>query len=107
MRAGRLRHLISIERPVPGPPDGYGSTAATPQIVHAGVSAEVRHAKAGEDEWGRRIESHSEYEVTLRYFPDIESTDVLLWEGRRLHVDGVMHDPRKTVTAVRCGVRDA
>ena len=107
MRAGRLRHKVDVRRPVPGEPDGYGSTVTTEEVVYAGVPAEVRHAKSGEDERGRRIESHSEYEVTLRYLGDLKSTDVLLWEGRELHVDGVMHDPRKTKTTAMCGVRDA
>lgn len=101
MRAGQLRHRVTIQRSALGTADSYGAQAEAWSDVLE-VWAEVR-TLSGLEAWrAKQIQPEAAVQVTMRYQSDFTSADRLLFGTRYLYPLGVESDVRKTRTAALC-----
>ena len=85
MRAGRLRHRVTIQRGTPGQ-DAYGAEVLTWSDV-ATVWAEVHTPFTGNEQtqMDERIAMMT-HQVTIRHRNDVTAKMRLLWDGRTLEI---------------------
>lgn len=109
MRAGTLRHKVTIQKPVSTQNPNTGAQTITWQeVAQVWASVEplsVREfiaAKAGQSEVGARI--------VMRYRSGIDATMRILYRGQIYNIEGVLPDPksgREYITLpVSMGVND-
>lgn len=101
MRAGQLRHQVTIERPqiTRDTAGGEVTTWLPIATVYAGVETlsgrEWVTANAAGGELSHR--------VRMRYFAGLESTDRLTYAGRTFHIEAVLNtDERNVELVVMC-----
>ena len=88
MRAGRLRHRVTIQRGTPGR-DGFGTEVLAWSTV-ATVWAEVRSNSGHEQvQPNEQIFSNLTHQVTLRYRTGLSAKMRLLWNSRFLEIQSV------------------
>lgn len=93
MKAGSLRHRITIQKPVSGQnPDTGATTTTWEEVAQVWASVEplsVREfiaAKAGQSEVTARI--------VMRYRSGIDATMRILFRGQIYNIEGVLPDPK-------------
>jgi SPP1 family predicted phage head-tail adaptor len=88
LRAGNLRHLITIRRQSLVD-DGLGGQTREPQTV-ATVRAMVEGLDGREVMLAHALQGVSNYRITLRWREDLQSTDqVQLADGRNLNITSI------------------
>ena len=101
MRAGTMRHRVTIQRVSMDTADSYGAQGETWSDVLT-VWAEVR-SLAGSEGWkAKQVQPEASVQVTMRYCSDLTTADRLLFSSRYLYPVSVMHNPRNTETRLLC-----
>lgn len=103
MGAGDLRHVVDVQSPLHGGVNPRGGRSKTWQTVKRRVPCLVEEKTFEEaDERGRRAVEKT-YEVTMRFLPDIYSSDRLIWDGRRLHIKTIVTDRKRRHLKITAG----
>lgn len=94
MRAGKLRHRVTIKRPNPD------RDTTTGEVDQQFVAVEDRWAEVDQMDGDERIaaeqaQSTIPYRVRLRYFIGLGVKHRLEWEGKLLGIVSVAEDARK------------
>lgn len=84
MRAGRLRHRVTIQQKVEAV-NGFGERIVSWSTV-ANVSAGVEPLRGREFFDAEQVQAEISHRVIMRYRPGINSTMRLLYKGRVLHI---------------------
>lgn len=101
MRAGRLRHRVTIQKPTEGTPSASGETVDTWSDV-ATVHASVIMQAARESSQAAQVESEGTVEVIVRYRPDLTSEKRFKFGDRLLYIDSVIADMRRRQQTCLC-----
>lgn len=92
MRAGELRHRVSIWQPVPGQRNAYGERLPGPPQLVARVWASLRSLSAKRMEIARAYASSVTHEIHLRWRSGLSTQQYLTVGDRRFTINGIM-DP--------------
>jgi SPP1 family predicted phage head-tail adaptor len=101
MRAGNLRHRVTIQRVALATADSYGQQTEEWSDV-ATVWAEVRSLNGIEGWKAKQIQPEASVQVLMRYTSDLTPADRLLYGTRYLHPVSVLPDVRNTQLTILC-----
>lgn len=93
MKSGRLRHRILIERPVHAQNATTGADEVTWETFVANVPAEVLTGPGREFDSADSKQSETAARITLRWFPGLEYTMRVVWEGNVYDITSIDTDP--------------
>lgn len=93
MRAGDLRHRLTIERPQ-RLSDGSGG-AIINWLEVATVWASIKPVSTSRNNSGQQISSLTTHRITLRYRSDIDATMRLVTNGRTFLIDGILNEAER------------
>lgn len=82
--AGKLRELITIQRPAETQNSRGGYT--TDWVDYASVRAEVKAISGREAVLDHTLLGISTFQITIRFREDITAADQVLWRGRTLNI---------------------
>lgn len=88
MRAGRLRHRVTIQENV-GSENNFGETVDDWQAVTTRWAA-VDPLRGRERFEAQQISAEVSHRVTMRYFADLTPTMRLVYDGRVLEIEAVI-----------------
>lgn len=88
MRAGTLRHRVTIQTLARTADDGGGYTEAWSNV--ATVWARVEPLSGGERWEAQQITANLSHRVAMRYRNDVTANNRLLFGARRLRIDAVI-----------------
>lgn len=88
MRAGTLRESVAVYRFVRQDDPAWGHLVGPGggTVNVATFPANVRAAAGGEAVQDQGVQSFQRYTVTARFGADVQTTDHLKWNGRRLEI---------------------
>ena len=90
MRAGRLRHLIRIEREVePRDADDMGGYALAWETVVDLLPAAIDPLRGQEAIAGQQIEAQLTHKITTRYYPGIQPDMRVVFDSRIFNIRSV------------------
>ena len=89
MRAGRLRHSVTIQEPTAGTPNAYGETVDTWSTV-AVVRARIVPQNSREFFAAAQVRGEMTHLVEIRYRSDVTNQMRLKYGTRYLHIDGII-----------------
>jgi len=92
MRAGRLKHRISLEKPVKKQDPDSGEIVDSWQKV-ADLWAEIAPASVREFVAAQATQSEVTGRIVIRYRPDITNKFRITHKGRIYNIHGVLSDP--------------
>ena len=95
MRAGQLRHRVTIQTPG-GSASAFGEVAETWSTV-ATVWAAVEPLKSEERRENDQGKTFTSHRVLLRYRDDVTTAERLQFDGRVLNIASVVNDKEKGV----------
>ena len=101
MRAGQLRHRVTIQKPTEGTPNDYGETLDTWSDV-ATVHASVIMQAAREAFEAAQVQPEGTVEVIVRYRSDLTSEKRFKFGDRLLYIDSVVADERRRQQTCLC-----
>lgn len=87
MKAGSLRHRVTIVRRVEGSTDAVGTPQYTWTDMEIDVPAEVRPLSGSELLAAQQVSASTTHEIVMRYGSDITARDRLTFNGRTLELD--------------------
>lgn len=90
IQAGRLRHRITINKPVPGTPDSYGGVQNTWQSVGT-FWASIESLSGREFEVAKSYAATVSHRIVMRYAPGILPTYQVIYGTRIFNVNGVLN----------------
>lgn len=90
MRAGLLRHTVTIKRPV-ATTNSYGEQTVTWVPVATDLRVGINPATAKEDVEGRQIEHEITHQVKMRYRDDIGPTMRVYYGDRILEIRSIIN----------------
>lgn len=102
MRAGKLRHRITIESPTLPTADSYGAQTETWSTFAANVAAEVSVLSGVEAFRAKQVQPEASSMVTLRYRSGVTAAMRFLWGTRYLYPVSVVEDEKKTEMVCLC-----
>jgi head-tail adaptor len=84
MRLGELRHKVQIQRQREGDADAQGDNENKNiwDNIYADVPASIRQLSMRELELARQVVARASHRITIRFHPDIQSTDRILFGSR-------------------------
>ena len=85
MRAGQLRHSVTIERP-DGKEDDFGSSANTFEAWKKRVPVSIVSVSGGEAFRGLKVDATTTHAVTMRWIDGLTTAMRLNWDGRILNI---------------------
>lgn len=100
MRAGTLRHSVTVQRPALPTNNGGTPVPSAATVLYALVPAEVQSANAREMErvFGAQVQSTASHIVRMRYLA-LRLTDEIVWHDgdtdRTLRISGRHEDAQK------------
>lgn len=98
MKAGALRHRVDIERQASITNDGYGNTRAGWSTLYAGVPAAITPLyNAHEMYAGAKVETLAQYQLLIRYLPNITAKMRVKWGNRYLNITGTINKEERNV----------
>lgn len=89
MKAGQLRHLVTIERPIESLSD-YGETVVN-WDEFATVNASVSPLTANETFRAQQVQFGVTHKVAMRYLPGLDSTMRIVFGNRVLHIVSIIN----------------
>jgi SPP1 family predicted phage head-tail adaptor len=92
LRAGSLRHRVTLQQPAETPDGGGGFTLAWTDV--ATVWAAIEPLKGAERLHAQQLQSPVTHRVTMRYRSGVTPTMRLLFEARTLNIRAVI-DPQE------------
>lgn len=101
MRAGNLRHRVTIQRLALATADAYGEQTEVWSDV-ATAWAEVRPLTGTEGWKAKQVQPEATSQVNMRYVSDLTSADRLAFGSVFLYPVSVTHDIRRTETRLLC-----
>jgi len=101
MRAGRLKHRVTIQQSALAAADTYGDQAETWSDVTT-VWAEVRTLDAVESWKAKQSQPEATVQVVMRYTADMNSAARLLFGTRYLYPLSVVENIDKTELRILC-----
>lgn len=91
LKAGRLRHLVTIERPLYSQ-DSAGAGTTTWGVLAAKVAAEVAPLSAKEFLAAQQVQSQVVAKITIRYRADVDASMRIKHRGAIYNIAGVIPD---------------
>lgn len=91
VRAGPLRHRVTIRRPDTAKNE-YGEKVEGAGSVVATVRAKIRPLNGSERMTAAQVQAGTTHEVTIRYLPGVDEACWFEFEGRKLNIDSMMDD---------------
>lgn len=88
MRAGEMRHRVTIFRPVIQRDASGQAVEEEPTAIGSAVPAKIEAVSGGETRRGKQVDATATHLVTIRYRTGIQTTDFFLWGARRLNLVG-------------------
>lgn len=101
MRAGRLKHRVTIQARSLDTANTYGERTETWSDV-ATVSAEVRMLSGSEAYRVKQVQPEATVIVMMRYRDDVTSIQQIVFGSRTLHPLSVTPDVRNTTLTLLC-----
>lgn len=101
MRAGSLRHRVTIQRSALGTADANGEQLEVWSDVST-VWAEVRSLTGSEGWKAKQVQPESSSQITMRYTSDLTTADRLVFLARYLYPLSVTHNVEQTETRLLC-----
>lgn len=101
MRAGSMRHRVTIQRSALQTADAYGAQVEAWADVKT-VWAEVRPLTGSEAWKTKQVQPEATSQVTMRYTSDLTSADRLKFGTRYLYPSSVTYDVRSRETRLLC-----
>lgn len=102
MRAGQLRHRVTIQRSALAAANSYGAQAETWSDV-ATVCAEVLSLYGSEAWKAKQIQPEATTQVRIRYTGTITTADRLKYGTRYLYPLSIVNDEKGIETRMLCG----
>lgn len=100
MIPGTLRHLITIQRPRYSLSNG---DTLERWIDLVSVRAAIRHVTAREADRFARLQVTVTHNVTIRFYPNIDETCRIVWDGKILSIAEIALDPTgKRILNLKC-----
>lgn len=100
LRAGTMRHRVTIKANTPGQ-DDYGAATESWGTV-ATVWAEVRGLSGSEALGSGRVQATTTYRVWMRYRSDVTPAQRLVWGSVTLSILSVSPDNSRTMLELIC-----
>jgi SPP1 family predicted phage head-tail adaptor len=100
MRAGNLRHVVTIQSKTVTQ-DSYNEEIITwPDVatVRAAIETQTGAEYLDVESQGASI-SHK---VTIRYYPDLAPTMIVVWGSRTFEIEAVLNDNLQRETVLMC-----
>jgi SPP1 family predicted phage head-tail adaptor len=97
MRAGSLRHRITIRRLVDGQDDEFGSATLTPTVFADRVPASVEPLTGKELINADRTEAGVSHRVRIRYMPGIVPKMQVVFNERILNIVSVINKEERNI----------
>ena len=94
MKAGKLRNLIRIERPVEGTPDEHGFRQPTFELV-AEAWADVFGLAGSQIEQRGQFAYESSHRIELRFLPNLDPTMRVKFEDTVFNITGIVDPDRR------------
>lgn len=101
LRAGRLRHRVTIQKPTEGTANAFGETVDTWSDV-ATVHASVIMQTGREAFEAAKVQPEGTVEVIVRYRSDLTSEKRFKFGDRLLFIDNVIADDRRRQQTCLC-----
>ena len=101
MRAGRLRHRVTIQQPTEGAPNSYGETANTWSTL-ATVWALVQTMSGREGYYAAQVQPDASVQITMRYREDVTTDMRVSYDSRYFNILSVIPDPKNTQLVLAC-----
>lgn len=101
MRAGTLRHRVTIQKPTEGAANAFGETVDTWSYV-ATVHASVIMQNAREAFEAGKVQPEGTVQVIVRYRSDLTSEKRFKFGDRFLYIDNVIADERRRQQTCLC-----
>lgn len=90
MRAGRLRHLVDIERETrPTDTDDSGGYRPGWETV-VQTWASIEPLRGTESVLAQQLEEQRSHKITIRYYPGIDASMRIKWQGRIFNIRSVL-----------------
>jgi SPP1 family predicted phage head-tail adaptor len=104
MRAGMLRHRVTVVRRIEGAKDAVGTPTYAWTDMEIDVPAHVRPLSGSELLAAQQVNASTTHEVRMRYGSDITARDRLTFDGRTLEIDAppINVDERNRELVLRC-----
>ncbi|HIE0939541.1 TPA: phage head closure protein [Serratia marcescens] len=93
MQAGKLRHRITLQKPVKVQDPETGSVENIWQDL-AQLWAEVSPLSARELVSAQAMQNAVTTRITIRYRQDIEPKYRILFRGKKFNIEGILSDPK-------------
>lgn len=91
IQAGKLRHRVTINKPIlGGTPDAYNAQAQSQQLVGT-FWASVEPISGREIEVAKTYAATVSHKIQMRYVPGILTTYQLLFNGRTFNINAVLN----------------
>jgi SPP1 family predicted phage head-tail adaptor len=102
VRAGELRHLITLQTPSPATPDGDGGYTEDPWTTLATVWASIVPATARDLERvvAGTVQSSATHLVTIRYLAGVTTKTRVVFGTRLFSVTGVQNPEERNISLV-------
>ena len=101
MRAGTLRHRVTIQKPTEGAANSYGETVDTWSNVCTVYASVIMQAAREAFEAGK-VQPEATVEVIVRYRYDLTSEKRFKFGDRLLYIDSVVADERRRQQTCLC-----
>lgn len=106
MRAGSLRHFVTIQHFVETGRNSRNDPEGEWQDLYLMVPCSVMTKSAGEDEGQRQQVSSATIEVTMRWHPNVTADHRIKWGTRIFNIDGLNNvDERNRELILTCKER--
>lgn len=86
LKAGDLRHKITIERETETPDGMGGSSLAWVSITAHPIKAMIKPLSGGESLHAMRLEAKVSHRIIIRYRTDIKTSDRINYNGRLMQI---------------------
>ena len=101
MEAGRMRERVTFMRTNNNVRDAGGNP--TPSYMDTETRwATVRPMSSTERMRGSETLNEISHSITLRYTDDLQAVDYLEWNGKRLDIQSLIPDPKRTMVTALC-----
>lgn len=94
MRAGRLRHNLTIKKPKGQA--GFGLGDVVWEVIRQ-CSGDIKPLASGERVNGQQVQHATSHQIKVRYSPDaeIDSTCIVEYKGRTFEIKGIVNDEER------------
>jgi SPP1 family predicted phage head-tail adaptor len=103
MRAGPLRHVITIQSPPAGTPSDMGTPSGSWTAVYSNIRAQISPIKGNEFFKAQQVNSEIDVKIVIRYHSGILPQYRVVWGSRYFQIiDVINSDMRNIMLELMC-----